>query len=318
MPCFQRELKFLDCFVSTNIAMIDNAGQKRLMMQYLLGELSAGERTEFEDTYLKDSGVFQELVTAENELIDQYILGELSSADREKFERSFLSNPARRETVETARSLLAYSAAAEGAISPQVSELRPAKWYGRWVAQATAAGVFLTMIGGILLLLVANRRLGNELARLEREKAAVLQDQQSLRRQVEGLQAELQQRDATIQQMAQLMPDVVPFTLGPGVPRGDGESQNLVVPARASYVLLHVLMEDDSHPRYVLSLRTAEGDLIWHKENIQAKLSAGKKEISVTLPSHLLKNGDYVVKISKGNEDLQHTLAGYSFHVIKR
>jgi hypothetical protein len=47
-------------------------------------------------------------------------------------------------------------------------------------------------------------------------------------------------------------------------------------------------------------------------------MNDGNKEIVVKLPSRLLRNGDYVVRVSVGHEDPLHVLAGYSFHVIRR
>jgi anti-sigma-K factor RskA len=307
--------------------MLDKADQKRLMVQYLFGELSADERAEFEDSYLKDGDIFQELVACENEMIDRYVLGEISGAEREKFERTFLNDPARRQMVETARSLLAYSAAEENVLSRPslpVSEKGYRSGIFRvWGIQVAAAAVFLAMIGGILWLASSNRRLENELATLRREQATAAQDRQekqALQQQVASLQSELQQRDSAIQQMAQLHDhDTVSFSLGPGLVRGSNEMARLVIPARASYVSLQVFIEHDSHPRYTLSLRTAEGGLVWRSDELPGRLvNGGNKEIVVTLPVRLLQNGDYVVRVSAGDEDPLHALAGYSFHVIRR
>src|SRR5581483_3849889 len=97
--------------------MLDKADQKRLMVQYLYGELPSEEAAEFEDSYLKDTAVFHELVALENEMVDRYVLGEIAGDEQEKFERAFLADPSRRQTVEIARSLLTYSAAEENVLS---------------------------------------------------------------------------------------------------------------------------------------------------------------------------------------------------------
>ena len=307
--------------------MIEKADQKRLMIQYLFGELSAEERAEFEDSYLKDSNVFHELVDLENELVDRYVLGKLSGAEQEKFERAFLADPARRQTVEIARSLLTYSAAEEDVQSrksPPVGEQRLQSGIFRvWGIQVAAAAVFLVMVGGILWLVLNNRRLEKELAAFQRDQATAAQDRQAkqaLQQQVAGLQSDLRQRDGAIQQMAQLHDhDTVSFSLGQGLVRGSNEMATLVIPARASYVTLHVLIEQDSHPLYSLSFRTVEGSLVWRSDNLQGRsVNDGDKELVVTLPSRLFKKGDYVVRVSAGDEDPLHALSGYSFHVIKR
>jgi hypothetical protein len=304
--------------------MIERADQKRLMVQYLFGELSAEERAGFEDSYLKDSDVFQELVALENELVDRYVLGELSSVEQEKFERAFLTDPARRQNVETARSLLTYAAAEENALSrmsPPVSEKgRRSGIFRVWGIQVAAAAVVLVMAGGILWLVLSNRRLEKELAAFQRDQATATRDKQALQQQVAGLQSDLQQRDHAIQQMAQLHDrDTVSFNLGPGLIRGSNEMPTLVIPARASYVSLHVIIEHDSHPHYSLSVRTVEGDLLWRSDNLRGRsIADANKEIIATLPSRLFQKGDYVVRVSAGDEDPLQALAGYSFHVVRR
>jgi hypothetical protein len=307
--------------------MIDKADQQPRMLQYLLGELPAGERAEFEAAYLADSDIFHDLVALENELIDRYVLGELSGAEQEKFKRAFLADPVRRQTVEIARSLLAYSATQENVLS-RTSPPIEVKGYRSgilrvWGVQVAAAAVLLVMIGGMLWLVLNNRRLEKELATFQREQATVAQDRQAkqaLQQQVTSLQTELQQRDRALQQMAQLYDhDTISFSLGPGLFRGSNEMARLVIPRRASYVSLHVFIERDSHPHYSLSLRTVEGGLVWWSDNLQGRpVNDGNKEIIVTLPGRLLRNGDYVVRVNVGDEDPLHALAGYSFHVIRR
>lgn len=288
------------------------------MVQYLFGELSAEERAEFEDAYLRDSTIFHELVALENELIDQYILGELSQADQTRFERSFLANPDRCNTVETARSLLNYSAAAANAESPKFgSKVMP--WHASRVAQLAAAVVFLVMLGGISWLAVSNRTMANELTKLKQERASVLESRRALEQQIEGLKADLLRQDDANRQMVQLMQDMVPFTLEPAVSRGNGKSTGLVIPPHVAYVFLRVLLRDDSHSHYSLSIRTADGRPVWKQGNLQGTSNLEhRKELAVTVPSRLLRSGDYVLKIYAGTEDILHTVVGYSFQVTHK
>ncbi|HEY6252680.1 MAG TPA: hypothetical protein VI685_22210 [Candidatus Angelobacter sp.] len=301
--------------------MIDKAAQRPLMLRYLLGELPPDECAQFEDTYLKDSDVFQEVVALENELIDQYVLGELIPAERERFERSLPGKPARREAVETARTLLSYSAASEGATLSRTPESVQGR-RASWGVQVAAAAVFIAMIGGISWLAFTNHRLQNELIELQRRQSVSASDKQTLQRQIENLRADLQQRDTAIQQMAQLPPpdrDTVSLSLGPGMSRANGELPSLVIPASAAYVALYMVLEADSHRRYSVSVKTVDGDLVWRKNNIEGRsVSGSNKEIVVKMPSRLLQIGDYVVRVSAGSENVSQDLAGYSFHVTRR
>src|SRR5712691_5110233 len=276
--------------------MIDKAEQHRLMTRYLFGEVSEEERAEFEDQYLKNSDVFQELIGLENEIIDRYVLGELSQPDSERFERSFLTHPERRETVEIARSLLAHSASVEN-VSSLVDRHSGRAHLGftskpaAWRMQVAAAAIFLLMTAGIFALLMVNRRLGNEVARLRTEQAGQP-------RQMESLKADLQKHDSAIQQLAELQNDrnMVSFTLGGELPRGNDEPTKLIIPAGVSSVSLHLTMARDPHSHYNLSLKTAGGNLVWHGQNIQSRIiDGGSQEIALVLPAHLFHNGDYVI-----------------------
>jgi len=305
--------------------MIDKAEQHRLMTRYLFGEVSEEERAEFEDKYLKDSEVFQELIGLENEIIDRYVLGELPQPERERFERSFLTHPERRETVEIARSLLAHSASAENVSSHVDSHFRGERLAftskpAAWRMQVAAAAVFLFMTAGIFVLLMVNRRLGNEVERLRTEQAGTAHDREALQRQVESLQADLQKRDTAIQQLAELQNDrnMVSFTLGGELPRGNNELTKLIIPTGVSSVSLHLTMARDPHSHYNLSVKTAGGNLVWRGQNIQSRIiDSGSQEIALVLPAHLFHNGDYVIRVTTGREDVFDNVAGFTFRVVK-
>ncbi|HEY5028613.1 MAG TPA: hypothetical protein VIK39_09415 [Candidatus Angelobacter sp.] len=307
--------------------MIGKAGQKRLMVQYLFGELSASERAEVEDSYLKDGDVFQELVSLENEIVDRYVLDKLSAPERQRFERSFLTNPARREMVQTAKSLLSYSAAAENAMLLSTPEPRREWWrlsreFRIWGAQFGAAAAFLIVIAGMFWLLLINRRLADELENLQGKEAAAVQDRRALQEQVQSLRADLSQRDSAIRQIVQSPAydrNTISFTLGRGLSRGSSQMGNLVIPAHASSVSLHMIIGRDPHPHYNVSVTTPDGRSVWSRGNVKGQPTYDRnKEIAVALPSRLLQEGDYVVRVSAGNTDAGQDLAGYAFHVIRR
>ncbi len=305
--------------------MIDKAEQHRLMTRYLFGEVSEEERAEFEDRYLKNSDVFQELIGLENEIIDRYVLGELSQPDRERFERSFLTHPERRETVEIARSLLAHSASVENVSSHVDSHFRGERLGftskpAAWRMQVAAAAVFLLMTAGIVALLMVNRRMGNEVARLRTEQARTAHDREALRQQMESLKADLQKHDSAVQQLAELQNhrNMVSFTLGGELSRGNHEPTKLIIPANVSSVSLHLNMARDPHSHYNLSLKTAGGNLVWREENIQSRIiDNGSQEIALVLPAHLFHNGDYVIRVTTGREDVFDNVAGFTFRVVK-
>jgi len=78
---------------------------EKLMVQYLLGNLSVEEQVRIEDRAFSDSNYMGALEAAEADLIDAYVRDELSQSERRRFERRFLISPQRRSKVEFARDL---------------------------------------------------------------------------------------------------------------------------------------------------------------------------------------------------------------------
>src|SRR5215471_14273682 len=77
----------------------------KLMVQYLLGNLSEEDQVRIEDRAFSDSTYMDALEAAEADLIDAYVRDELSQAERRGFESRFLASPHRRSKVEFARDL---------------------------------------------------------------------------------------------------------------------------------------------------------------------------------------------------------------------
>ena len=86
--------------------MSEPRDQRDLLIRYLLGVASATERTIVEEQYLSDDASAGVLLRAEDELIDDYVRGVLSDSDRRLFESHFLCTEARKQRLETVKSLV--------------------------------------------------------------------------------------------------------------------------------------------------------------------------------------------------------------------
>ena len=76
---------------------------QELMVRYLLGELPAEERIQFEEACFADDRHFEELLAVEAELTDDYVRSDLVGLRRERFEKLLLDTPEGRYDVEFAR-----------------------------------------------------------------------------------------------------------------------------------------------------------------------------------------------------------------------
>ena len=74
--------------------------------RFLLGEMSETERSAFEERFVADEDLFEQISVAEDELIESYVRGTLSPAEKTTFEREFLSTEPRRRRVAFTRAML--------------------------------------------------------------------------------------------------------------------------------------------------------------------------------------------------------------------
>ena len=288
---------------------------KNAMMRFLLGEMPAEERAAFEDQYIKDPDLFQQLVELENDLIDLYAMGALSRSERKRLEQSLLADPERQNRLPFARAMAGYSAQ-EKPTRPIQSLFGSLPWLPALLP--IAAVLLLVLLVGTGWLLLANHNLRTELETLRDQQAAALKTTADLQQQVDALIRELAARDQSTHDTSSGQ-TLLSFALKADSLRGDGQTPRLVLPPAVSSLALHLIFSADSFSDYNVFLETANGSLVWHKTHAKGQPSAaGNKEIVVTFPTSLFKNGDYVARITAGSGSGAEDVAGYSFSIVRR
>lgn len=86
--------------------MNENPHNKLKVRRFLLGELSESERTEFEENFIADENLYEQIRVVEDELIENYVRGNLKAAARATFEKNFLTTATRREHTAFTRAML--------------------------------------------------------------------------------------------------------------------------------------------------------------------------------------------------------------------
>jgi hypothetical protein len=81
-------------------------GSDQTITSYLLNELSEEDQERFEEAYLSDPSLFEQVQALEEELIEDYVKGDLSGQERRRFERHYLASDQRRARIEATRELL--------------------------------------------------------------------------------------------------------------------------------------------------------------------------------------------------------------------
>jgi hypothetical protein len=301
--------------------MPEQTEMKSSMIRYLLGQMSDQERSNFEEQYQKDNDLFYALAELENDLIDLHALGALSDSEQEHM-RHFLADPDRQKRLAFARTLVRYPEAGLESV-PRDSPDSRTWWLSSRGSKRLALGVIAAaMVIGISWLLVANHGLKKELETLRTRQSGAEKEAQTLKRQVETLTHELEERGKTTEGIEQTPPllaqNTVSFSLRSNVVRGEGPAPTLKIPARATFVVLELTLPAHAPSPYDLVLETADGNAIWRQAKLKSRSVDGLvTQLAIKLPSHILIDGDYVLRVT--TPDHKHEdVAGYTFVVTHR
>ncbi len=324
------------------------------LRRYLLGTLPAAEIEELDERSFLDDDFAARLQSAEDNLIDDYVHGELAADEVTPFNTYFLATPRRREKVQFARSLSAFTARAYPALATttdawmnttteaaatQAPSTAPSSWWRallevfsvpnltlQW-GLAAAALLFLTL-GSALL--IEQQRLRRQLDQREAERAALTREAEALKTQIaqqgaesEQVKQQLQQVNARLAQLEQTQkattaPTFALLLLTPGV-RGAGEAQLKLRPT-TDRVKLRVKFESDDYASYRAEIRPRGGaQPLWRSGKLQARAKDGVKSIALDLPASLFKASSYQldltgVQASGAREEIR----SYLFKVVKQ
>jgi len=311
--------------------MNDKLDQKQRIKSYLLRQMSADERAEFEQEYGADAELFDELVAVEDKMIGSYLRGEGTEQERKQFASHFLKTPAGKERVAFAQSWMDYVASDNVAkpgiepadVVPRIpGRLTPRPKY--WARLGIAAAWLIVVAGGAWMAMVN--------VQLRRQRAHMRDEQQELRHQEEELKnrlsdtvAKLQQEQRVEtelqQQLAQLeaVNPVPAFVLSPHLARGGNNQKPLFIASGTFWARLQINLQYDDYPTYNVSLETPEGNQVWHRENLKSRMiQRGQPAITVNLPANGLQSRTYVLRVVGVAASGATSVGDYSFRTIKR
>jgi hypothetical protein len=303
-----------------------------LMVRYLLADLSEEEQVQFEELYIKDDGVFEELVAVENDLIDAYVRGELSESEQGRFESGYLNSPDRRERVDFAKSLLAYAQHARA--SKPVRPAHLSGWFAFLWSQEPAVGIALA--AGALAIVVAgswmaveNSRLRNDLDRMrtaEAQRQRVQPGHQEVPTETDtGVSGRKANQEGTEERATKLpaLPSqalpVASLILTSSLTRGPGGQENvLVIPSSPAAVKITVNLQEPNPSPYRAVLRPVDGNERYEVYGLKSQhMTNGRGALTLYFASANFANDDYILEISRILPDgTVENLAPMSFRAI--
>jgi hypothetical protein len=317
-------------------------GSDQTITSYLLNELSEEDQERFEEAYLSDPGLFEQVQALEEELIEDYVKGDLSGQERSRFERHYLASDQRRARLEAARELLrvcsvkgAAQAAAQTGGQTAADDRIDGKFFSLRSRLRSLVGLRPAPVFGVAVALLSllGAGLGIEMLRLRGQLAAVSEEragierrtEESERRLVHGREQLVRERQQGVElreklenlnrQLAQLelaragsqasKYQTVFLALTP-VARNLDNPNRAVLSARTSFVEMRLELERQEAANlrsYRAVVKTVDGDReIWTQEGIKPQGRKSSQSVVVRVPADRFK--------ASGKRDFMLTLYG--------
>ena len=332
--------------------MEQKTDNEKLLIPYLLGELSEEEESRIEELYFNDPDSLEELLAVEEELIDNYVRGELARSRREQFEKKILKSAVLGEKVEFARALMKHVSepSTVGALAPASWRRLPSALLSNQKHAAVAvAAVVLLMVGCGSLLVAENLRLRNLLEQKEEQRVILEQRKEELQKLVteqqassgklvedfKQVQSQLAKAEEELarQKDAQMHnPETVSKTEesraiiashvfeSPGLSRDSGSTVSLTIPSRPGLVRLQLDLKEDIYIKFYAGISRVEpGGAGWGQMNLRAQTIGSKKAVVLLVPSKYFTEGDYVLTltgVTRDRSDRTWEAGQYYFRVV--
>lgn len=319
--------------------------------RFLLGEMPEAERGAFEEKFVADGNLFEQIGVVEDELIESYVRESLAPAEKTIFEREFLSTEPRRRRVALTRTLLNQikkeNEIARAKKTEAVSETHPSVWNSianffktpKLALGAAFAVLFLAF--GFWVLIIKSTKNEIEVARQitptpTRETTESVTNQNSTINQnsspdpntnttknfpdksnSSNANRALTTSNQNANQPKENSVEIAPIlALFAGTVRGSsGKMPQLNLPKNASGANLQLNLESHDYKNYSIEIVNPDGKLIF--KNSQLKVRNSK--INFFVPAGKLPVGDYLVKLSALNPNGENeSVADYAFRVNRQ
>jgi len=257
-----------------------SAASDEYLIRYILRELPESEAEGLDERSVTDEAFARRLRDVENDLVDRYAREDVTDESLNRFEQRVRDSSYLRNKLQFARALQKVSTrAGTGAAPVPVLSIGRRRWLEGF---AVAALLLLVATGYFGLRTVSLRE---DIARLEAERSAVAQQNEQLRRELDGARATPQRLKT------------VTYLLPP--PRRAADEQTLRLPSDTTQVLLQVVIESNEYETFWASLQDSiSGQTLWRSGDVSGTPDGANRVVQVTIPVSLLKSGRYSLDVS--------------------
>lgn len=335
--------------------MEETMQKRRVLVNYLLGELDEQKSEELAEQFFADDELFNQLIEVENDLLDQYVRGRLSADEQGMFGRYLERLPDGRNKIAVATALMktvseelgqtkaranretALAEVVQPTPRPRSSWWLPSPLTSKlWPAFQYSLAIILVLLlgGGLIWALMQRQPLRLENEQLRVQKAQGDAEQQRLRQRVQELEAQVgaqqthneqlenalqrekQRSDLQDQEIARLPPSsFTSLTLTPAS-RSFSAPDTVTLAKDAKSVLLTIILKNGE--RYAgrpAVLQTIEGAQV---QNLAGRRGRSSRQVVFRLPTASLTTINYKLTLTLVIEDGMEISPDYYFQVVKR
>lgn len=315
--------------------------------RFLLSEMREDERIAFEESFVADKNLFEQIRVGEDELIESYVRGTLASPERENFEKSFLSTEKRRERVRFTSAMLNKISGQPEVAAVKKIEAEPAhpsvwdsitNFFKTPKLAFGAALTLLLIIFGTLFLLRSSTRKETDMARQitptpSVSVSPVRQANENNSKTISSENAETNKppinnigentnKNQNVphsgeheKEVASPKRVIVTLALFAGTTRSEGRAGELNLPKSAKGANLQLKLESQDYKTYRADIVNADGEVIYRS----GRLNPRNAKVNILTPAGNLPAGDYLIKLYGFNSTAQEeSAADYQFRVVRK
>lgn len=307
------------------------SSDQRLLIAYLLHQLSEEEEVRLEERYFVDPEFHRLLRAAERDLIDRYVRNELVGKDKEGFERYFLPSPRRQERIEFARALADSAARTPEVRGGGYASPEAASWWQSLFTYARANSRAVALSPVVLI-----AAFGLWLAFAWLDKSEQHQEGQAAQKQDSLPDSENQPAGRPPQPEPEKVSRVEPkeksnktprsedvsriatFTLGPYLTRDLSEVKEIIIAPGVQAVRLRLYVEGGLHESYGAVLTTPEGRKVWGRDGLKGRPESSGALVVLMLPARILTSQDYVLNLRGDAGGEREDVGKYYFRAVRQ
>ena len=256
-----------------------------LLRAFLLGKVDDEERERIENLFLTDSQERERVLSAEQDLIEDYLENNLTIEDKQRFIALYAQTPEQRRKLGITKSIKDW--AMQEAVLPAIADTKVSAW-DRLRAKSWLKPVFVipiavaAMIAIVVVVVWLNSRERNRHHLAIEQELAQLNTPSSLR---------------------EVPPQMVSKDLSPAAVRGTERETEIRKSGDVRLVELRLpWVRGERYSSYQIQIgRVGEGES-YTIRNLQGE-DDGRYAVRVRIPTHLLNQGQYLIRLSGINAD---------------